>query len=100
MRIRGDTLETSQGASVPLAHAIKVFRFVKLCRERGQAWHRNGKTVRVGHFQVDSIDAAGNFKAGCHDFTWPEVERVARLAGVADSEASAAAVEVTTEGVE
>lgn len=93
MRIAGDTLETSHGASVPLAHAIKAFRFIKLCRERGETFHRNGRTIRVGHFQVDSIDAEGNFRAGCHYFTWPEIERVAKLAGVFDSEASAEAVE-------
>lgn len=82
MRIRGDVLETSQGASVPLAHAVKVFRFVKACRESGKSWRRNGATIRVGHFQVDSVEASGNFRAGCHVFNWPEVERVARLAGV------------------
>lgn len=94
MRIRGDMLETSQGASVPLAHAIKVFRFVKLCRERGEPWKRNGKTIRVGHFQVDSISATGDFKAGCHTFNWAEVERVAALAGIAEAEASAEALEI------
>lgn len=98
MRIRGDSLETSQGASVPLAHAIRVFQFVKLCRARGEGWKRNGKTIRVGHFQVDSIDPDGSFKAGCHCFSWPEIERVAALAGVAEAEPSAEAVE-TREGV-
>lgn len=87
MRIRGDVLETSQGASVPLAHAVKVFRFVKACREAGKSWRRNGATIRVGHFQVDSVDSAGNFRAGCHAFNWPEVERVAKLAGVYDAPA-------------
>lgn len=84
MRIRGDVLETSQGASVPLAHAVKVFRFVKACREAGKPWKRNGAAIRVGHFQVDSIDTAGNFRAGCHSFNWHELERVAKLAGVFD----------------
>lgn len=93
MRIVGDTLQTSHGAEVPLSHAVKAFRFVKLMRERGEGWRRNGHTVRVGHFQVDSIRADGSFTAGCHDFTWPEVERVAKLAGVFDCDASDSAVE-------
>lgn len=97
MRINGDTLETSHGAQVPLSHAIKAFRFVKLCRERGEAWRRNGRVVRVGHFQIDWIDPQGNFQAGCHYFTWPEVERVAKLADVAECPPSADAVEVTSE---
>jgi hypothetical protein len=92
LRIIGDTLETSHGASVPLAHAVKAFRFVKLMRERGTAWERNGKTIRVGHFQIDRIAANGDFVAGCHRFSWPEVERAAALAGVADMEADDSAV--------
>lgn len=88
LRVRGNMLETSQGANVPLEHAIRVFRFVKLCRERGEAWQRNGRTLRVGHFQVDSVDEHGNFRAGCHRINWPEVERAAAQAGVIDQPAA------------
>jgi hypothetical protein len=81
IRIKGDVLETSLGASVPLEHAIKVFRRVAACRDAGVSWHRNGETIRVGAFQVDAIDADGSFRAGCHSFNWPEIEQAARLAG-------------------
>lgn len=94
LRIEGDgdsaELVTSHGARVPLAHAIKAFRFVKLIREKGGHWQRNGRTVRVGHYQIDSIDPAG-FNAGCHRINWPEIERVAKLAGVFDCPADDAA---------
>lgn len=82
--ITGGTLETSQGATVPLVDAIKVFRFVKLCRDRGQGWKRNGARLPVGGFQVDSIDKSGAFVAGCHSFSWEEIERLASLLGLAD----------------
>lgn len=81
IRAKGDKLETSWGADVPLSHAIKAFRFVKLLRERGETWRRNGRTVRVGVYQIDSVDAAG-FDAGCHRINWPEIERLARELGV------------------
>jgi hypothetical protein len=87
LRIRDDKLETSQLASVPLPHAIRVFQFVKLCRERGETWQRNGKTLRVGNFQVDRVDADGSFRAGCHFIQWPEIERVARQHSLFDVEA-------------
>lgn len=77
-------LQTSAGAAVPLCHAIRVFRMVKHCKDTGRAWQRNGATIRVGQFQVDSIDAAGNFRAGCHAINWPEVERLAVSLGVFD----------------
>jgi hypothetical protein len=103
LRIRGDMaepetaeLETSHGARVPLLHAIKVFRFVKLIRETSGAWHRNGRTVRVGHYTLDSIDPDG-FNAGCHRINWPEIERVAKLAGVFELPPSDAAAEPSTQ---
>lgn len=92
LRVMGDKLETSQGAVVPLADAIKVFRFVKLCRERGEGWTRNGARIPVGGFQVDRIDASGNFKAGCHFIEWPEIVSAATMAGVLDMEPDAGAV--------
>ena len=93
LRVMGDTLQTSLGAEVPLAHAVKAFRFVKLCRERGEAWHRNGRTIRVGHFQVDRIAPDGDFWAGCHRINWAEVERLASDLGLSDAAPSADAVE-------
>lgn len=82
--IIGGTLETSHGASVPLAHAIRVFRFLKLMRERGEGWQRNGRTIRVGHYAVDSVRPDGGFTAGCHRFAWPEIETLALALGVFD----------------
>ena len=93
MRVYGDELQTSWGANVPLAHAVRVFRFVKLCRERGELWQRNGKQIRVGHFNVDSVAADGSFIAGCHRFAWPDIERAARQADVIDCPADDSAVE-------
>jgi hypothetical protein len=93
LRVNGDELQTSQGASVPLAHAVKAFRFAKLCRETGTAWNRNGKVIRVGHFTVDRIDPARGIHAGCHFIAWSEVYRIAGALGIADAEGSREALE-------
>jgi hypothetical protein len=93
LRAVDETLETSLGARVPLAHAIKAFQFVKLCRERNKPFYRNGRVVRVGHFTVDQIHPSGDFHAGCHFITWAECERLALELGVFDAPASAEAVE-------
>ena len=92
LRVKGKTLETSHGAKVPLADAIKVFRFVKLCRDRGEGWKRNGARVRVGAFNVDSVEPSGDFNAGCHRINWPEIVSAAAAAGVLDMEPSAEVV--------
>ena len=90
--VTGGTLETSHGAGVPLAHAIKAFRFVKMVRERGETWRRNGRVIRVGVYQIDAIDSGG-FTAGCHRINWGEIERLARELGVYDAPADDSAVE-------
>lgn len=82
--ITGGTLETSQGATVPLTHALRAFRFLRRCRITGKGWRANGRTLRVGHFAIDSIDAQGNFRAGCHRINYAECAALADRLGVAD----------------
>jgi len=82
LRIKGDELQTSHGARVPLVHAVKAFRVIKRLHDNGQAYERNGHTIHLGHFALDAIDAQGNVTAGCHFVEWPEIERIAKLAGV------------------
>lgn len=84
--VAGGTLETSQGATVPLRHAFRVFQFVALCRAEGKAWKPGTwgpKHIRVGHFALDSVAPSGDFAAGCHSIKWAEVERLANRLGVA-----------------
>jgi hypothetical protein len=73
----GDTLETSRGAECPFKHAIIAFLKAQECRATGTSWHRNGQQIRVGHFQVDSIDEYGNMRAGCHTLEYGEMQRLA-----------------------
>jgi hypothetical protein len=82
MRVIGDELQTSMGASVPLSDAIKVFRAVQLVMTTGRAWHRNGEIMPVGQFQVDHITPDGTMRAGCHIMAWPEIEHAAKQAGI------------------
>lgn len=86
-------LRTSQGAAVPWEHAVKAFRFIRLCVERGEGWQRNGRTVRVGHYQLDRIEPNGDMTAGCHRFAWAEMRALAEREGVLALEPSAEAVE-------
>lgn len=88
-----EELQTSAGASVPWAHAVRVFQFIRHVRETGKPFQRNGRVIRVGHYQVDSIDAEGNMRAGCHYFAWSQIADIARREGVFDVAPSADAVE-------
>jgi hypothetical protein len=89
--ITGGELQTSQGARVPLVRAVRVFRFCKYFRARALAlgkhdndemWKRNGQTIRVGPYQLDTIYGDGSFKAGCHFIRWPQIAELAQSLGV------------------
>jgi len=82
LRIRGEELQTSHGARVPLDHAVKAFRVLKRLHDKGQTYQRNGHTIHLGHFALDALDTEGNVTAGCHSVAWDEITRVAALAGV------------------
>lgn len=80
--VNAGELQTSWGATVPLAHAVRAFRMIK--RIRGTHWQANGKTIAVGHFQISEIMPSGDLIAGCHRINWPEIERLATQLGVFD----------------
>lgn len=100
-RVTGGTLETSQGATVPLRHAFRVFQFIAACRADGKAWTPGAwgpRHIRVGHFTVDSVATSGDFRAGCHSIKWPEVARLADRLGVAGCLVPAAEAAAELEG--
>jgi hypothetical protein len=71
-------VETSKGAIVPLAHAV---RLVPLIRS-GTPYEHNGHSIHVGQFRIDQIDAEGNVRAGCHFIKRAEMERLAAQLGL------------------
>lgn len=78
-RIKGDTVETSRGASVPLEHACRLARIARrLIGHGGKTWS-DGTGPQVGHFRVSSIFDDGSAVIGCHEFDADESMRVLAL---------------------
>lgn len=77
VRRKGDLLQTSRGAECPWSHAVIAYRMAERCHLTGTSWQRNGKTIRVGVFQVDRIDSDGNLYAGCHTIRFAEMRDLA-----------------------
>jgi hypothetical protein len=86
MHVRGEEIETSRGARFPLDHGKRAWPFILAAR--GKGWHSNGHTIKLGNFCIDSINAEGDVKAGCHLVKWPEVERIARELGLIEQGAA------------
>lgn len=73
LRVVGDNVETSRGASVPVSHAVRMYRFL--------ADGRDIVGARIGHFTVNRVtDDAVHI--GCHIVPRDEMERIAELLGV------------------
>ena len=70
LRIKGDQLETSEGARVPLPDAIELTRAAMMCRRKAKMWQRNGERKRVGMFECNRITQNGDLIVGCHNIPW------------------------------
>lgn len=81
LRVKGENVETSRGATFPLAHGLRALPLIRAIVASGEVWQRNGKTIHLGHYQIDKIEA-GQIVAGCHTIPVAEVERLAASLGV------------------
>lgn len=78
-RVKGETVQTSWGANVPLAHACRLVRLAeRVARNGGQEW-AHGAGPMVGHFRVVSIGADMKTTIGCHEFEAAEALKAAEL---------------------
>ena len=92
-------IQTSWGAEFPAGHGKLAFPCILRMRTEGREYHRDEAAIRLGHsrdfrlghFKIDSIDAEGNVRAGCHFVQWPEIERIARELDLLPPEGVAAA---------
>jgi len=72
-------IETSGKARFPISHAKKAWSIIKACKDSNQEFKRNGKSIHLGNFQIDSISENGDIIAGCHKVKYSEIESLAKL---------------------
>lgn len=79
IRVVGDTVETSHGATVPLAHAARLVRIAERIAASGGKSYAPGEGPTVGHFRVNRIDADLSAVIGCHRITAEESQHAIAL---------------------
>ena len=77
LRLKGDTVETTKGIRIPVSHAIAALALLRRLKANGQTYQRNGHTIHLGYYPLDSFDSDGTLTAGCHVITWDEITRFA-----------------------
>lgn len=73
------TVETSHGASIPVADALKLWPII-LRVKGGSKDYTPGEPL--GDYRLTQIRADGSIRVGCHDIAFAEVEGIARQLGV------------------
>lgn len=89
LRIRGQEVETSIGARVPVSHAKRVLKVVRSVVASGQEFVSNGHKLPVGVYRIDRIEPSGLLHAGCHHITLTEIEAIAPQLEATPNELSA-----------
>ena len=79
LRVKDGKVETSKGVNFPVEHAPLAWKVIKRCVDRGVSWKANGHTIKLGHYQVNSISSKGVLKAGCHTVPFEESQYIAEL---------------------
>ena len=75
--IDGNAVDTSHGVQVPLEHAKRVYALAILIKTGVQPpYQHNGHSLHCGSFRIDSIDAKGTLKAGCHTITFSAMKEL------------------------
>lgn len=77
-RIKGDTVESSLGAIVPLSDFRKAVKAALIVRQTGGLPWSPGIPYQIGIYQLNRIDDAG-VHVNCHHVTWEEVETMDAL---------------------
>lgn len=82
LRVNGDRIETSWGASVPSSVAPMLWYWATTASSTGTPIAGNG--ARVGDYTLTSVNADGSLTVGCHSIAFTELEALARYFGYID----------------
>lgn len=78
LRVNNSTVETSQGASVPLESALKMYGTLSKCTTAHQRRRLHG--IKIGAYAINSCSAE-TLTVGCHRIPMSEIKRIADSLG-------------------
>lgn len=76
LRIRGDEIETSRGARIPLEHAIRAYPILKRLHERDSSLDISAHSIKLGHYIVNRVEN-NDLIVGCHKIPFSEIYSIA-----------------------
>ena len=79
LRVRGDEVQTSHGATVSISEALGILPLIRHCRQMETGVIATGRTHHIGQFPVKEIMSNGDMVVGCHSIKWGEIEKIAAI---------------------
>ena len=81
LRVKGDELQTTLARGFPLHMPSRLSGLSSDLHDKGQAYQRNGHTIHLGQFALDSLDTEGNVTGRLPYGAMGEITRVAGTCG-------------------
>jgi hypothetical protein len=79
LRIKGDVVETTKYATVPISHAERLFKIFNKIVAKGERWVATDKRIPIGHYTCTLIDKDSDdnwyLVAGCHTIYKKEIDK-------------------------
>lgn len=77
LRIKGDDIETSRGAKIPLEHAIRAYPLLKRLHQHDASLDISAHSIKLGHYTVNRVEK-NDLIVGCHKIPFNEIYAIAK----------------------
>lgn len=76
LRLKGDEIQTSRGANIPVADALKLWPLLLRVKQSGKTLEAGLHSIQLGAYRFNSFDGA-TLIVGCHSIGWDQLEKMA-----------------------
>lgn len=77
LRIKGDEIETTKGARIPLDHALRAFPLLKRLHQKDASLDISKHAIKLGYYTVNRVEK-DNLIVGCHSIPFSEIYAIAK----------------------
>lgn len=76
LRLKGDEIQTSRGANIPVADAIKLWPLLVRAKNSGKTLEAGLHQINLGAYRFNSFNGQ-TLIVGCHSIAWDQLELMA-----------------------
>jgi len=77
LRIKGEQIETTRGAKIPVSDALKIYPLLARTKRTGGKLEAGLHNINLGAYRFNSFDGE-KLTVGCHSINWAQIEKMAQ----------------------